>query len=187
MMDIAKDGNMSKSAAIAKIASAALGGLQNNIIELCIGVITENTVQISDSLKKISLELNVDFNLLESIMEIVLNEYNPDQGGQHELLGQVEIQIKKFFRKLIPTMNVEPLGDLLHVIVKGDPKRLIKYLEEIEGVGVLVVSDEQRSRQTEIYAEVFKMLIYQYLDDRDGVKKEIIGFLDSVTSLESQI
>ena len=27
MMDIAKDGNMSKSAAIAKIASAALGGL----------------------------------------------------------------------------------------------------------------------------------------------------------------
>ena len=43
-------------------------------------------------------------------------------------------------------MNVEPLGDLLHVIVKGDPKRLIKYLEEIEGVGVLVVSDEQRSR-----------------------------------------
>ena len=62
----------------------------------------------------------------------MLNDYNPDQAEQQELVGQVEIQIKKFFRKLVPNLNVEPLGDLLHIIVKGDPKRLTKYLMQLE-------------------------------------------------------
>lgn len=73
------------------MASTALKGLQSNIIELCIGVISKNTTQVQESLKKLSLELNIDFGLLESVVEIVMNGYNPDINGQDELLGQAEI------------------------------------------------------------------------------------------------
>ena len=44
MVEMARDGNMTKSSAIAKLASTALGGLQSNVIELCIGVITKNAI-----------------------------------------------------------------------------------------------------------------------------------------------
>ena len=81
MVEMARDGNMTKTSAIAKLASTALGGLQSNVIELCIGVITKNVIQIQDSLKRLALELNVDFGLLESVVEIVLNGYNPDVDG----------------------------------------------------------------------------------------------------------
>ena len=50
VIDTVKDGNMTSLATVARVASAALGGLQVNIIELCIGVITKNVIQITDSL-----------------------------------------------------------------------------------------------------------------------------------------
>ena len=87
MGEMVREGGMSKTAAIAKIASNALDGLQNTVIELCIGVITKNPIQIESALKKLSLELNIDFGLLESIVEIVLNDYNPDVAAQDEKLG----------------------------------------------------------------------------------------------------
>ena len=38
---------------------------------------------------------------------------------------------------MLPTMDVEPIGDLIHIMIKGDISRLKKFLEEIEGEDIL--------------------------------------------------
>ncbi len=90
--------------------------------------------------------------MLESVAEITLNEYDPDQLQQEELIGQAEIQIKKLFRKLVPNVNVDPFGDLLQLTVQGNTLPIKEYLDELEKKNQ-VTSDF-------FYPSLFKILIY---------------------------
>lgn len=72
-----------------------------------------------ESLRKLADELRFDFSLLESIVEIVVNDFNPAQPNK-EQLGQLEVSIKKLFRKIVPNLNVEFFGKIIELVLLGD-------------------------------------------------------------------
>lgn len=58
--------------------SNQMGGMHPVLLEASISVMADSKKKYYDCLNKLSIDFNIDYDLLSSISEISLSEYNPD-------------------------------------------------------------------------------------------------------------
>jgi len=64
-------------------------------------------------LKALAAEVNINPIVLERLASISLIEYNPTKANSKNQLGLIEMQAKKLFQTIFPSLNIDMYGILL--------------------------------------------------------------------------
>ena len=153
---------------IAKTMSQHMDGMSPTVIELNIAVVAKDPEHIATSTKDMATYLKMDPEATNSLMDVMMCDFNPANTEQQKSYGLAELAVKRTFNQLAPELPIaDKLSDLSRLTLERDITPIMEAMET-------VFPD---AAAAEPVIKLFRILTLAHTGKKGKLKKELMSML----------